>query len=324
MPTARALLRAPLAVAYWLGATSKNGETGNDVVFRYHGTPRHLAAQLRMQLRYLRRVFTFVPLDTIIASLGEAKRPGQPRQAAIIFDDGLRSNVEVAYPVLRSLGIPAAFFVCPGLIDARKWLWTHETRRRLAFARPCLRSELARELKAPADPEGFVQWMKELELPQRARAEERLRQATADFVPSEADREAFDLAQWAELRSLDPAVITIGSHSMTHPILPRLSEPEIEIELRDSRRVLEARLDRRIDLFSYPNGDLDWRALAVARRHYRAAVAHGAGMPLDPHLVSSVHLPDGVLRLAWWVNREAGGIVERSTQRLIRAGTPAA
>lgn len=323
MPTPRALLRAPLAVAYWLGAGSKTSDTGNDVVFRYHGTPRHLAGQLRQQLRYLRRVFTFVPLETIIGSLGEAKRPGQPRQAAIIFDDGLRSNVEVGYPVLRSLGIPATFFVCPGLIEGRKWLWTHETRRRLTFASPGLRGELAAELKAPADMEGFVQWMKELGLAERTRVEERLRQATSSFVPGEVDREAFDLAQWPELRSLDPDVITIGSHSMTHPILPRLSDPEIEGELRESRRVLEAKLDRDVELFSYPNGDLDWRTLAVVRRHYRAAVAHGSGMPLDPHLVSSVHLPEGVLRLAWWVNR-AGTLVEHSPHRLIGAGNTAA
>ena len=324
MPTPRALLRAPLAVAYWLGARSKTGGIGGDIVFRYHGTPRHLAGQLKLQLRYLRRVFTFVPLETIIASLGEAKGPGQPRHASIIFDDGLRSNIEVAYPMLRSLGIPATFFVCPGLIDGRKWLWTHETRRRLNFASPDLRSKLACELQAPADIEGFVQWMKELELPERVRVEERLRRATSGFVPNEADREAFDLAQWPELRSLDREVITIGSHSMTHPILPRLSDAEIEGELGESRRILEAKLDREVDLFSYPNGDLDWRTLAVARRHYRAAIAHGSGMPLDPHLISSVHLPEGVLRLAWWVNREAGTIVEPSPHRLIRAGNTAA
>ena len=324
MPTARAMLRAPVALAYWLGASAKRVETGNDVVFRYHGTPRHLAPQLRLQLRYLRRVFRFVPFASIVASLGEGRRPGQPRHAAIIFDDGLRSNVEVTYPILRSLGIPATFFVCPGLIDERKWLWTHETRRRFDFAGPGLRSELAAEFKAPADIEGFVHWMKELELPARARVEARLRQATTCFVPSDADHEAFDLAQWSELRKLEPSVITIGSHSMTHPILPRLTEAGIEQELRDSRRILEAKLDRPVELFSYPNGDLDWRTLTVARRHYRAAVAHGSGMPLDPHLVPSVHLPEGVLRLAWWVNREAGAIVQPSPQRLIRAGTPAA
>jgi len=324
MPTARAMLRAPIAVAYWLGARAKMGDSGSDVVFRYHGTPRHLAPQLRLQLRYLRRVFDFVPLASIIASLGDNKRHGQPRRAAIIFDDGLRSNVEVAYPELRSLGIPATFFVCPGLINGRKWLWTHETRRRLDFAGPGLRGELAAELKAPADVEGFVQWMKDLELAQRLSVESRLQQATCWFTPKDADREAFDLAQWTELRSLDPAVITIGSHSMTHPVLPSLSEPDIEIELRESRRILEAKLDRPVEYFSYPNGDLDWRTLAVARRHYRAAIAHGSGMPLDPHLVSSVHLPEGVLRLAWWVNREAGTIVQPSPQRLIRAGTPAA
>jgi hypothetical protein len=97
--------------------------------------------------------------------------PARRRQAAIIFDDGLRSNVRLAYPMLRALGIPATFFVCPGLIEERRWLWTHEARRRLQFARPQLRHELARERGAPAEVEKFVQWMKQLDFPRRTRVE---------------------------------------------------------------------------------------------------------------------------------------------------------
>ena len=323
MPTVRAMLQAPLAVAYWLGAAgTKAVETGDDVVFLCHGTPRSLATRLALQLRYLRRVFSFVPLATLAASVTESAPPGQQRRAAIVFDDGLRSNVAVGYPILRALGIPATFFVCPGLIEERKWIWTHEARRRLHFAALPLRSELAAELEAPGEVEAFVQWMKGLPLPDRAHAEARLRQATPAYIPSESEREAFDLADWDELRSLDPAVITVGSHSMTHPILPRLSDAAIEVELRNSRRMLEARLDRTADLFSYPNDDLDWRTLAVARRYYRAAVAHRAGIPRDPHLLPSTHLPQGVLRLVWQVNHGTA-MGARSTRGFVGAGTPA-
>jgi peptidoglycan/xylan/chitin deacetylase (PgdA/CDA1 family) len=224
-----------------------------------------------------------------------------------MFDDGLRSNVAVAYPMLRALGIPATFFVCPGLIEARRWLWTHEARRRLQFAGRRLRRELAAELGAPAAAvEPFVQWMKEIDFSRRTRIEATLRQATAGFVPCEADHEAFDLADWRELRSLDASIITIGSHSMTHPILPSLSDAEIEAELRDSRRMIEAKLARPAELFSYPNDDFDARALAGVRRHYRAAVLSNSTTHSDPHLMPCMHLPDGVLALAWKVNQPLG------------------
>jgi peptidoglycan/xylan/chitin deacetylase (PgdA/CDA1 family) len=134
--------------------------------------------------------------------------------------------------------------------------------------------------------------------------EARVRDATAAFAASEADREAFDLAGWDELRSLDPAIVTVGSHSMTHPILPSMSAGEIEAELRDSRDMIEAKLARPAELFSYPNGDADERTLAAVRRHYRAAVLDDSPTCSDPHRMPSLHLPRGVLALALKANRE--------------------
>jgi peptidoglycan/xylan/chitin deacetylase (PgdA/CDA1 family) len=305
VPSVQSLLRVPQALGYWLGVGQRRMlEEGEDVIFLCHGTPRRTAERLERQLRYLRRAFRIVPLAAFAASFGTPRQPGRERRAAIIFDDGLRSNVIVAYPILRALGIPATFFVCPGLIEEQCWLWTHEARRRLQFAGRPLQQALAAELAAPAEVEPIVQRMKEIDFPRRKRIEAMLKQGSADFVPSEADREAFDLASWHELRSLDPSIITIGSHSMTHPILPSLSAQEIEAELRDSRRMIEEKLARPAEFFSYPNDDVDERVLAGARRHYRAAVCYGAPAGSDPHLMSCMHLPTGVLALAWKVNQQ--------------------
>ena len=305
MPGVASMLRGPRALGYWLGLGRRRiPQDGADLIFLCHGTPRSMADRLERQLRYLRRAFEIVPLAAFAASVGAAGRPRRERRrAAIIFDDGLRSNVVVAYPILRALGVPATFFVCPGLIEERRWLWTHEARRRLQFAAARSRRALAGEVGAPAEVEPFVQWMKEIEFARRTQVEARLRQATAGFVPSRADHEAFDLADWHELRALDPSIVTIGSHSMTHPILPSLSTAGIEAELRDSRRLLEAKLARPIDLFSYPNDDVDERTLAAVRRHYSAAVCQGSVRGWDAHLMPCMHLPRGVLVLAWRVNQ---------------------
>ena len=119
------------------------------------------------------------------------------------------------------------------------------------------------------------------------------------FVASEADREAFDLADWDELRLLDPSIVTVGSHSMTHPVLPSMSAGEIESELAESRRLIEAKLGRPAEYFSYPNGDVDERTLAGVRRHYRAAVNSGSTTLRD---LPNRHLQRGVLPLAWQLN----------------------
>lgn len=304
MPSVRSMLRAPRAVGYWLGVGQRRmAADGQDVIFLTHGTPRRAADRLERQLRYLRRAFRIVPLAELAASVGAPRKPGRERRAAVIFDDGLRSNIVVAYPILRALGVPATFFVCPGLIEARRWLWTHEARCRLQSAGRSLRQALGAELGLPAEVEAFIQGMKQLDFPRRVRVEARLRQVTAGYVPSEADREAFDLADWRELRALDPSIVTVGSHSMTHPILPSLGAADIEAELRDSRCMIEAKLARPAEFFSYPNGDLDERTLAGVRRHYRAAVRYRSTTSSDPHLMPCMHLPGGVLALAWKANQ---------------------
>jgi peptidoglycan/xylan/chitin deacetylase (PgdA/CDA1 family) len=116
--------------------------------------------------------------------------------------------------------------------------------------------------------------------------EQAIREATPNFRPSGELRAEFDLAGWEELRQLDPKTVTIGSHTMTHPILTSLDDEETEAETRDSRFALEQRLDREVSTFCYPNGDLNNAAVANARRYYRSAVTTEAGRlagTRDPH-----------------------------------------
>lgn len=246
---------------------------GGDCILMYHGTPRRDAARLARQLRAVAFFFHVVPLAELAVP---RRRPGR-RRVALTFDDGLRSNVTVAYPILRSLGLPATFFVCPGLVERGAWLWNHEARQRLYSLRDEAFRELAAASAGPGEREAFVEWMKTLRLAERRRVEEAIRAATPVFRPSAAQREEFDLAGWDELKALDPRIVTLGSHTLTHPILTSLSADEMEAEIAGSRAVLEAELGRPVADFCYPNGELDATALDSARRHYGRAVAVGGG-----------------------------------------------
>ena len=295
------LLRsAPLAMAYWLGAAGRPlREDGRARILMLHGTPRRLAAVLERVLAYLKRQFDVVPLAALASG-----RADVPRPLAITFDDGLRNNVEVAYPMLQRLGLPATFFVCPRLVDERAWIWSQEMRRRLLRLRSLCDLSLA--TGGPREIEPFVGWMKTLRPSRRLEVEARVRAATPNFAASAAERHEFELAHWDELRALDPRLVTIGSHTLTHPILPHLDAHEVEAEVAGSRRLLEERLDREVELFAYPNGDTDEKVHACVRRTYRAAVTVEDGCvdaACDPHLLPRINVPGSVLRLALALHR---------------------
>jgi hypothetical protein len=212
----------PRALAYWSGIGGADQRHENAArVLCFHGTPRHYARGLERELRYLKCQFTIVSLQGLVARM-QARSASIASLLAVTFDDGLRNNVSIAYPILQRLGITATFFVCPRLIDRRAWLWNHQARQRLLFAGEGLRRELAEQYGAPPQVEGFVAWMKTLDLVARRCVESTVRDATPGYAPSEAERHAFDLASWDELRALDPSLVTIGlaRHDPCDPALP--------------------------------------------------------------------------------------------------------
>jgi len=72
----------------------------------------------RRQLEYLRRHHDVVTLDAAIALIARGARLRRP-VAAITFDDGYASVAQSAVPIMESLGVVGAVFVCPRIVDER-------------------------------------------------------------------------------------------------------------------------------------------------------------------------------------------------------------
>jgi len=80
--------------------------------------------------------------------------------------------------------------------------------------------------------------------------------------------------KWTELRHLVERGVEIGSHTVTHPHLTRLSDGELSRELEESRSRIEDELGRPCTLLAYPYGENDARVRDAARRAgYTAAFA---------------------------------------------------
>jgi peptidoglycan/xylan/chitin deacetylase (PgdA/CDA1 family) len=83
---------------------------------------------------------------------------------------------------------------------------------------------------------------------------------------------------WDELRAIADRGFEVGSHTVSHPHLPRLSDAELDRELTDSRARCEAELGRPCRFLAYPYGEHDVRVQAAARRAgYEAAFSLHSG-----------------------------------------------
>jgi peptidoglycan/xylan/chitin deacetylase (PgdA/CDA1 family) len=199
---------------------------------------------------------------------------------ALTFDDAQHDNYQNARPVLARHRVKASFFVPVIAVERQELLW-HD---RLGFAILALLERghgglerLTRILAAAGLTgsgrrslvENIVQESKRLALDARLRLVEALAEASGTTQVPEFAR----LMKFEELAELAADGHEIGSHSMTHCMMPECDDRALNYELLESRRVLRARVAQAVDSFCYPNGDSDARtANAIANAGYRRAV----------------------------------------------------
>ena len=102
---------------------------------------------------------------------------------------------------------------------------------------------------------------------------------------------------WDEVRELaaQPGIL-IGSHTLTHPHLPRLSAIDAQREISESRLRIEAQIEHPVVHFCYPSGDLSGREARLVRgAGYRSAVTVAPGVNrkgTDPYLLHRTEVTD--------------------------------
>lgn len=185
------------------------------------------------------------------------------RCAVITIDDGYRDFYEFAYPELRRLNLPATFFVTVNFIMQKIWLWPD----RLHYA-------LDKTVKSDfqIDIKGQLKIFTIKDQASKTRAWKTLidccimlddidkvqligsvEKALAVNLP-ELPTDDYAAANWRQLVEMLRNGIEIGSHTMNHPILSRINREDLDHEVKESRAVLEDRLQAPVYTFCYPNG----------------------------------------------------------------------
>ncbi|WAL74990.1 polysaccharide deacetylase family protein [Kitasatospora sp. YST-16] len=218
-------------------------------VLGYHGIDDPVA--FRAQMERLARTARPVGLEEV-ARAAEHRRPLPARSVLVTFDDGDRTVLTEALPVLARLGIPAAVYVITDLIDSDHPYWWTEAAHLVAHG---ARAEPLRGL----GPTAAVRRLKSLPDPERRRALAELRATAARQAPRQRQLSS------AELRTLADAGLAIGSHTASHPCLDRCTDADLDTQLVRAHDRLTALTGRPPTSFAYPNGNYDPRADRVLR-----------------------------------------------------------
>lgn len=249
-------------------------------ILMYHAIDHDFHPRLtefERQLSLFKRHFHLVALGELLDRRVNGTLSGY--EVVLTFDDGIQNHFSTVYPALQRYAAPATFFVCPMLIETGRWIWNMELRARIKSMAPSERQKLALQFGLThAQPDDLVEWAKTLALGERERFEEVVRQHSSGWRPTSRQNDLSAPLTWSQLCSLDPSLVTVGSHSSTHPILTNIQPAEAEAEIRESRATLEAKLQRPVDCFCYPNGIYNLQVAELARRHYRASVTTQVGL----------------------------------------------
>ena len=200
--------------------------------------------------------FNVLPLEDAVARLQANNLPA--RAAAITFDDGYADNLLHAAPILKRYGLPATVFVATGFLDGGR-MWNDTIIE-------SIRSTAAREIDATSLGLGVL----EMETTEQKRLVLEKLLTKIKFLSPQDRSDAVDLVNehcaaqlpddlmmtTEQVRALPQAGISVGAHTVNHPILTRISDDQARKEIADNRERLESILGERVNLFAYPNGKL--------------------------------------------------------------------
>ncbi len=221
-------------------------------------------------LRGLRDEFDIVGLNELLGNIPCARK-GRERLLSVTFDDGPKSYITKALPVMESLGIPSSCFIITDCVGDRKIYWRY-------LYNYSINAGLGKELAALVGAQ-YGATVQETELISFTRRHFSLRKNEAvmagilsDIVSEDAYKEkeqGLFLSQ-ADLELLKRhPLVTFGIHTRSHPVMSGLSVEEIRDEISGSIDFYEREIGGGVPAFSIPFGrlyrDYDERTVSAAR-----------------------------------------------------------
>jgi peptidoglycan/xylan/chitin deacetylase (PgdA/CDA1 family) len=191
--------------------------------------------------------YKMVDIDTLIAFYNHEIT--LENACHITVDDGDQTFYDIIYPVLKKHNVPASIYVSPKVFKEKINYWFQEVE---GYDETILKSIITRETKLhPKDLDGYDIFtvLKSFEIAKIHYFLEVYRLETQTFLKPYQN---MTIAQLKEVEA--SGLITIGAHTINHPILQNENKESSAYEINHSIKELSEILEHPIKCFSYPNG----------------------------------------------------------------------
>jgi peptidoglycan/xylan/chitin deacetylase (PgdA/CDA1 family) len=242
--------------------------------------------QFKRQLETIARHFSVIGIEELIAGLDGAPLP--PNPAMITFDDGYKSCLDTALPILREVGLRAVFFIATQYVSDRRLYWWE----RIAYtvgARK--RDKISVHYPAPmeldlSEPDAIGKLITTVKntsgLEVNRFLDDLVHSCGIDWDAALERKITDDLIMtWDDIRALADAGMDIESHSRSHRVMQTLTRTDLDDELAGSRADLEAQLGRPVRAIAFPVGrtiaGVHTVRRAVLRAGYRVGFSNSSG-----------------------------------------------
>jgi peptidoglycan/xylan/chitin deacetylase (PgdA/CDA1 family) len=262
----------------------------------------------QQHLAFLSRHFTVLRPEMFLDHL-RARKAFPTASCLITFDDGWSDNYSNAYPLLKQAGVSATIFLPTAFIDTPRQFWQERMTRLLMQLHKILCSNTAapvikvgqqdlRDLlrgspdKARGAIDQFVRSFKNQSMSEIDQLLEDLESTVNTRRRDTMDAGLDGFMNWDQIRRMAADGIAFGSHAVTHRLLDQLELPAVEVELTESRAVIEQHIEKPVNLLAYPNGNHNPDVARCAER-----CGYAAAFTTRPGSVSAMDNPYTLVRV---------------------------
>jgi peptidoglycan/xylan/chitin deacetylase (PgdA/CDA1 family) len=260
-----------------------------------HGVIDSTPEQFEWQIRWLQRHFRVLTLEEV-EEAATGGRPIRDAGALITFDDGYIDNYQVAFPILKSLGVPGTFFLATSYVGSSCAPWWDAIAYRVRRSpRNRIRLEYPRvmEFELVGDREAAIASLLRLYKSPEVTDPPQFLAALSDACGCAGPEDSKDplFLNWEQAAEMVRCGMSIGSHTHTHELLAKLAPEAQYEELRHSRDLLQKRLGITVGSLAFPVGSPSSFSAAtreaLQQAGYRVAFSYYGGVnfaeTLDPY-----------------------------------------
>lgn len=214
---------------------------------------------------YLDQGFTPLSINDLQTALSTKN---SKRYVVFTFDDGYYDNYEKALPVFEKYNIPFAVYIPTDFINRKQFAWWYfiedviRNHNSLVYLHEG--SEKTAAIETSEEKAAFF-----MELRKMIQSSEATLTALIDcYKPDMASYHRLFLDAEQLVKLSEHPLVTIGSHSVSHPSLAKIGDEASYKEISDSKKELEKLIGKKVEHFSYPFGtvnDVSERELKHAR-----------------------------------------------------------